>query len=96
MFGQEGRLLLANTAMHAILGLSPSRLTAGMRPVDVIGAAIREGSLGQESVRAVLASYMAPSPPVCTHYVRRLTDGRYLAVNFAPFGNHRVFNLCLV
>ena len=77
MFGQEGRLLLANTAMHAILGLPPGRLKAGMMPLDVIAAAIREGSLGQESIRAIQASYMAPlAAGVSTRYVRRLADDR--------------------
>ncbi|MBB5692152.1 bifunctional diguanylate cyclase/phosphodiesterase [Muricoccus pecuniae] len=86
MFDAEGRLSLANAAMHRLFALSTNRLERGMTPAEIIGAMVREGNLHGESAHFLHAAYMARvAQGLATRYSRRLSDGRFLSIGFTPF-----------
>jgi diguanylate cyclase (GGDEF)-like protein len=85
MFDAEDRLIIANRRLAEILGVPASRIAPGATPDDVIRAESSEAGLGpvdsnllRNSIRQLRDRAVRGSD------IRELSDGRTLAVTFAP------------
>jgi diguanylate cyclase (GGDEF)-like protein len=84
MFDHGQRLLLANSGVHAILGLAPGTLKPGMTPLDVARVAPDAGCIPHGSVELVASFFEEMvQKNIPAQFVRHLND-RDLVGAFAP------------
>ncbi len=83
MFGEEGRIILANQRLPAIAGLDPRRLAATRTLRGIARSLLAKGLIGAQGLRQTLSAsrrHLAENND-CPVDVR-LTDGRTLALTF--------------
>jgi diguanylate cyclase (GGDEF)-like protein len=88
LFDASDRLVIANKRHSEMFGIPLSRLTPGTSIDTLLGRADRETNLSPADVNSMRSSIQTlKANGKRTAFVRELTDGRAMAVNFVPVEN---------